>query len=213
MSETDQQPGTDAPPPPPPTDSPWLVPPPPLRSAAATRTPVRVGRGAQVAGFLRNVSWSKISLKGWIVIAIVVMIPIGLIMKAFGHESTASEPAPAARSGASAASAADVNVPTNESPEANAAIPSNTGANPFGGDAPEDSLMPDLICMNLQDAQNEIQDHGVFFSGSVDATGQGRHQIIDSNWVVVGQSPSAGSPIGEGDAELSVVKYGETTLC
>ena len=47
--------------------------------------------------------------------------------------------------------------------------------------------MPDVICMNLQDAQDEIQDHGVFLSGSVDATGQGRNQIIDSNWVVVDQ--------------------------
>jgi hypothetical protein len=87
------------------------------------------------------------------------------------------------------------------------------GANPLGGDSPEDRLMPDVICMNLQDAQDEIQDHGVFLSGSVDATGQGRNQIIDSNWVVVDQSPAAGSPIGEGDAELSVVKNGETNQC
>jgi len=87
------------------------------------------------------------------------------------------------------------------------------GANPLGGNSPEDQLMPDVVCMNLQDAQDEIQDHGVFFSGSVDATGQGRSQVIDSNWVVVDQSPSPGSPIGEGDAELSVVKYGETTDC
>ena len=73
--------------------------------------------------------------------------------------------------------------------------------------------MPNLICMNLQDAQNEIQDHGVLLSRSVDATGEGRHQVIDSNWVVVGQSPAAGTAIGERDAELSVVKYGETTQC
>ena len=69
--------------------------------------------------------------------------------------------------------------------------------------------MPDVICMNLQEAQDEIQDHGVFLSGSVDATGQGRNQIIDSNWQVVGQDPDAGAPIGEFDATLFVVKYGE----
>jgi hypothetical protein len=63
--------------------------------------------------------------------------------------------------------------------------------------------------MNLQDAQNEIQDHGVFYSRSSDATGSGRNQIIDSNWQVVGQSPDPGTPIGEGDAMLFVVKYGE----
>jgi beta-lactam-binding protein with PASTA domain len=69
--------------------------------------------------------------------------------------------------------------------------------------------MPQVVCMNLQDAQNEIQDHGVFFSRSEDATGRGRSQIIDSNWQVVAQYPDTGSAIGEGDAILFVVKYGE----
>jgi hypothetical protein len=49
----------------------------------------------------------------------------------------------------------------------------------------------------------------VFYSRSEDATGQGRHQVLDRNWIVVGQSPLAGALIGEGDAVLSVVKYGE----
>jgi hypothetical protein len=69
--------------------------------------------------------------------------------------------------------------------------------------------MPLVVCMNLQDAQDEIQDHGVFASGSEDATGQGRRQIIDSNWQVVAQSPDPGVAIGEFDATLFVVKYGE----
>ncbi len=86
-------------------------------------------------------------------------------------------------------------------------------SNLFGGDDPEDSLMPDLICLDLQSAQDEIQDHGVFFSRSVDASGAGRRQIRDSNWVVVAQQPPAGSPIGEGDAVLSVVKRGEGDAC
>lgn len=45
------------------------------------------------------------------------------------------------------------------------------------------------------------------------ATGQDRMQVIDSNWAVVGQSPDPGAPIGEGDAVLSVVKYGEPGSC
>ena len=73
--------------------------------------------------------------------------------------------------------------------------------------------MPDVICMNLQDAQNEIQDHGVFFSKSVDATGDGRRQILDRNWIVVAQEPDAGEPIGEADAVLSVVKTDEPNDC
>ncbi len=87
------------------------------------------------------------------------------------------------------------------------------GVNPFGGDSPEDALMPDVMCMNLQQAQNEIQDHGVFFSRSEDATGQGRMQMVDSNWQVVGQVPEAGTPIGEFEAVLFVVKFGEPSPC
>jgi hypothetical protein len=67
--------------------------------------------------------------------------------------------------------------------------------------------------MNLQDAQDTIQTTGVFFSRSRDATGEGRHQIIDSNWQVVAQTPAPGTPIGEFEAVLDVVKYGEPSPC
>ena len=83
------------------------------------------------------------------------------------------------------------------------------GLNPLGGNAPEDALMPNVLCMNLQEAQDEIQDHGVFFSGSEDATGEGRMQVNDSNWQVVAQIPDPGTQIGEGEATLWVVKFGE----
>jgi hypothetical protein len=75
--------------------------------------------------------------------------------------------------------------------------------------APSQPLMPAVVCMNLQDAQDLIQTVGVFYSQSVDATGQGRSQIIDSNWQVVSQTPDIGTPFGEGDAVLAVVKIGE----
>ena len=75
------------------------------------------------------------------------------------------------------------------------------------------AVMPDVICMDLQAAQDLIQESGVFFSKSVDATGQGRMQIMDRNWVVVDQTPAAGEPIGEGDAELAVVKDDEPSAC
>ncbi|MFZ4718366.1 MAG: hypothetical protein ACOYMR_03015 [Ilumatobacteraceae bacterium] len=74
---------------------------------------------------------------------------------------------------------------------------------------PAQALMPNVVCMNLQDAQDYIQTFGVFFSRSVDATGQDRMQLIDSNWQVVDQFPAPGTPFGEGDAVLSVVKIGE----
>lgn len=67
--------------------------------------------------------------------------------------------------------------------------------------------------MNLQAAQNLIQDAGVFLSRSEDATGAGRMQVNDSNWIVVGQTPGVGVPIQEGDAVLSVVKVDEPNNC
>lgn len=79
---------------------------------------------------------------------------------------------------------------------------------------PPASIMPDVVCMNLQAAQDHIQEvTDVFYSRSEDATGQGRSQIVDSNWIVVGQTPEAGTPIGEGDAVLSVVKTDEPNPC
>lgn len=74
-------------------------------------------------------------------------------------------------------------------------------------------LMPPVVCMNLQAAQNLIQDAGVFFSRSEDASGAGRMQVNDSNWVVVDQSPAVGVPIEEGDPVLSVVKISEPNNC
>lgn len=73
--------------------------------------------------------------------------------------------------------------------------------------------MPNVVCMNLQAAQDLIQQAGVFYSRSEDATGAGRMQILDRNWVVVAQTPAVGVPIGEGDAVLSAVKKGESGDC
>ena len=80
-------------------------------------------------------------------------------------------------------------------------------------DGPGDGVMPDVLCMNLQAAQDEIQESGVFYSRSVDATGKGRKQVLDRNWTVVGQTPAQGTHIGEGDAVLSVVKEDEPSIC
>jgi hypothetical protein len=94
-------------------------------------------------------------------------------------------------------------------------LPADTsgGLNPLGGDSREDRRMPDVVCMDLQAAQDEIQDRGVFLSRSEDASGRGRRQIWDRNWVVVDQSPQPGEPIGERDAILYVLKDDEVDSC
>lgn len=73
--------------------------------------------------------------------------------------------------------------------------------------------MPAVVCKNLQAAQDTIQTAGVFYSRSKDATGTGRKQILDRNWIVVAQTPEPGIPIREGDAVLSVVKVTEPNPC
>lgn len=91
--------------------------------------------------------------------------------------------------------------------------PPTTAAPTTAAPTPE-ALMPDVVCMNLQEAQDFIQSEtGVFLSLSEDATGGGRMQMIDSNWIVVAQRPAVGTPIGEGDAVLSAVKLTEPNDC
>jgi hypothetical protein len=85
---------------------------------------------------------------------------------------------------------------------------------PAGTPSADPNGMPDVVCMNLQDAQDLIQEvTGVFFSRSRDATGEERRQIRDRNWIVVSQEPEPGASIGEGDAVLSVVKTDEPNDC
>ena len=73
--------------------------------------------------------------------------------------------------------------------------------------------MPAVVCMNLQTAQDRIQAAGVFLSRSKDASGAGRRQILDRDWIVVSQTPQPGVLIGENEAVLSVVKTFEPNQC
>lgn len=67
--------------------------------------------------------------------------------------------------------------------------------------------MPNLIGKNLQDAQDAIQrltSNEVFYTGSTDLTGQGRNQIMDSNWQVCTSTPGPGEPFNKD----SVIDFG-----
>ena len=73
-------------------------------------------------------------------------------------------------------------------------------------------VVPDVVCMNLQDAQNAMQRSGFFNLGSADGGGRGRMQILDRDWVVIAQSVRAGSkPKLTQRIVLTSVKYGEPT--
>ena len=73
-------------------------------------------------------------------------------------------------------------------------------------------IVPDVVCINLQDAQDRLQAAGFFDLRSEDALGRGRWQVIDRNWVVTDQSPEPGGRRPSGTTiVLTTVKYGEPT--
>ena len=94
------------------------------------------------------------------------------------------------------------------------AAPEPVAAEPVAPLAEPVAIMPDIPCgTDLQLAQDLVQEAGVFFSRSEDATGQGRSQVMDRNWTVVAAEPPAGTPIGEDEAVFYAVKDEEFTGC
>jgi hypothetical protein len=73
--------------------------------------------------------------------------------------------------------------------------------------------MPDVLCLDLQTAQDRAQDAGIPTSSSRDASGRERKQVWDRNWVVVEQTPAPGTAAGGAEVVLSVVKDDEPSTC
>lgn len=73
--------------------------------------------------------------------------------------------------------------------------------------------MPNMVGQNLQAAQDAMQTltmNPLFFTSSIDATGQGRNQVIDSNWIVCSQNVRPGDPItADAKIEFAAVKLDE----
>jgi hypothetical protein len=55
--------------------------------------------------------------------------------------------------------------------------------------------MPKVVGLNLQLAQDLLQSKGSYLIDQVDFKGLNRLQVLDSNWKVCTQSPSAGKKI------------------
>jgi len=56
----------------------------------------------------------------------------------------------------------------------------------------ETFLMPKVVGMNLQKAQDLLQSLGSYLMDQTDASGLGRLQILDRNWKVCAQAPLPG---------------------
>nr|WP_206038196.1 hypothetical protein [Rhodococcus sp. HNM0569] len=142
----------------------------------------------------RGVIIASVAASMLVLIGIISDISDGLDPETGTDTTGNSQPVPPAPAPAPAQAAAPV-----------AAVPAPAAAVP--------ATMPNVTCMNLQGAQDTIQAAGVFYSRSVDATGQGRNQVLDRNWVVTAQAPAAGAAVAEGEAVLTVVKIGEPGDC
>lgn len=89
--------------------------------------------------------------------------------------------------------------------------PAELTTEPPAAAAPAGSTMPDMTGTGLQSAQDQMQaltGNPMFVSGSTDATGAGRSQVMDSNWQVCSQTPGPGTKI----AVDSVVSFAAVKL-
>jgi vacuolar-type H+-ATPase subunit H len=74
----------------------------------------------------------------------------------------------------------------------------------------ETFTMPDLVGMNLQDAQDILQNLGSILLDQEDASGKDRFQVNDSNWHVCTQDPAPGTDASISDTiTLGSVKLDE----
>jgi beta-lactam-binding protein with PASTA domain len=67
-------------------------------------------------------------------------------------------------------------------------------------------VVPNVVGLNLQAAQDRMQSAGFFNLHSYDVTGEASFQVVDRNWRVVEQTPAAGTEVGAGKyIDLGVV--------
>lgn len=72
-------------------------------------------------------------------------------------------------------------------------------------------VMPRVVGMNLQLAQDLLQSKGSYVMDQTDYKGLGRWQVLDRNWKVCAQSPSAGRKFSVSTVvTLASVKLTET---
>lgn len=77
---------------------------------------------------------------------------------------------------------------------------------------PTTGTVPNVVCKDLQTAQDTLQAAGYPLITSTDGSGRGRTQIIDSNWLVIAQSAAPNThPAQTTRIVLTVVKFGEPT--
>ncbi|MDX3069346.1 PASTA domain-containing protein [Streptomyces sp. ND04-05B] len=75
---------------------------------------------------------------------------------------------------------------------------------------PETATLPDLVGQDLQAAQDAAQEAGFYALDDQDASGQGRLQVYDRNWIVCRQDPKPGTHPTDTPVTLYAVKDTES---
>lgn len=129
---------------------------------------------------------------------------IGFLGAVIGGTGDPTEPAARSASAAPLPSSAAATTTTSPSTAPETTAPATSSGVDF--------VMPDLVGMDLQSAQNAVQSLGVFLSVSHDLRGS-RNQVVDSNWVVCDQNVAPGQQVtgdAEGQVDFGVVKREES---
>ena len=141
--------------------------------------------------------------------------------KNFKTASTSSKPKrpsatpkPPPHAVAERANAANANAGNAETRERREREREQVAASPDAGVDPSSSdggiMVPDVVGLDHQAAQNALQGEGLYSLDERDCSGQGRLLLFDRNWEVVSTEPPAGTPVSENTTiTLCSVKQGE----
>ena len=144
-----------------------------------------------------------------------LFLVVGTIGSALNGKDDDTTPAAAASSSASASPTTQAAVPPPSTvppaPVPPPVLAAPTTVPPTQAAPVVDFVMPSVVGMTLQDAQDLIQTNGVFLSRSHDLLGT-RNQVLDANWRVCTQNIPAGQRVTgavEGTIDLGAVKLEE----
>lgn len=128
----------------------------------------------------------------------------GAVLRNIGDQTTstaANGPAPVSASVVGPTQAATVPAVSSASQE-----PSSPVDAPAPAPTPELIVVPDGVGLDYQSAQDLWRGAGLHVLPAIDALGENRLPIIDSNWVVLSQDPEAGAVVPRGSFIRATVK-------
>jgi hypothetical protein len=155
-------------------------------------------------------SHQPILRRPWFVL-IAGLVAIGLFGALVGNTTDDDQPSTARPSSPSTVGSLPLPSTSTMPPAATATAPATVATTMATTTAGVDFVMPDVVGMDLQSAQDLVQTFGVFYSVSHDLLGS-RNQLVDSNWVVCDQSVAPGQRVTgdvEGQLDFGVVKSAE----